>query len=179
MDSPQTLVGKKLVVFDLNGCLCKTDYDGKEFGAKGPCDFKVRRKHIYVRPFIHTMLAEVTANYDIAVWTCNGKPYALPLARALFGQYYSQLKFVWTSDNCTVDAVSGEMTKDLDKITSHCGRDIVLVDDTDTKKVGTSGSGLVHIQSFIPFVERIDVALLGLKTRIDDVFKTKCRLSFV
>jgi hypothetical protein len=70
---------RPLIVFDLNGCLCRTDYDGGEYGKQG-ADFTVMRKNVWVRPFLHTMLAHVTANYDIAVWTCNSHAYVV-LAR--------------------------------------------------------------------------------------------------
>jgi hypothetical protein len=44
---------RPLVIFDLNGCLCRTEYDC----AADEGDFKVRRKTVFVRPYVHTMLA--------------------------------------------------------------------------------------------------------------------------
>jgi len=154
------------VVFDLNGALCKMDFDGKEHGDRNGGDFNVMRKCIYVRPYIHTMLAEVCANYDIAVWTCNSARYAIPIAKGVFGRYFKELKFIRTGEDCSGDN-ERNMRKNMDTVLSHAPHDIVLIDDTAEKKAGVKGSGLIVISTFFPNQESLDCELLDLKTRID------------
>lgn len=163
MSFDSTRLRRKLVVFDFNGCLGRTDYDGAAFGSVGDGDFSVHRKVVYVRPYVHTMLAYVTASYDIAVWTCNSRYYADPLTKRLFGRYASLLRFVWTADECdriaapaaSTDHHEELMRKNLDRISAafpeyvrsadaHCASgqrrdrrythdDIVLIDDSLVK----------------------------------------------
>lgn len=154
---------RPLVVFDLNGALCCTDYDGKTY-PNLRCDFKVRRKNVYVRPYIHTMLAEVFAVYDVAVWTCNGSEYGESISRSLFGRYYGELQFVWTGDKCM--GTGKDMKKNLDLIDTH--QKIVLVDDTPEKKIGSGG--LLVVKAFTPGGSTsLDDELLSVKTRIDSI----------
>jgi hypothetical protein len=181
--SSQQASSRPLVVFDLNGCLCKTDFDGKEYGNMG-YDFKVRRKNVYVRPFTHTMLATVTANYDIAVWTCNGRQYAEQIAKQIFRRYFSSLRFLWTAEECdltpgSTNANECNMRKNLRKIFNCCGDTslVVMVDDTEEKilKCNVDGriSKLVVISTFFPRGDNIDTELLDLPERIDNAVAEK------
>lgn len=178
---------RKLVVLDMNGVVCATDYDGEVYGPKGagiPCDFMVKRKHVYVRPFLHTFLAHLFANYDVAMWTSNTPGYAIPIAKNTLGPYYRDLKFLWTSKECTErpSQTRGEravITKNLNLISQRYGyraKDIVLVDDTAEKKAGSEECGLIVVKTFVPTdplpdsgvgLDVLDNELQHLKSRVD------------
>lgn len=200
MDSDSLTQGsagrRKLVILDMNGVICATDWDGLVYGdGEGglgiPCDFKVRRKHVYVRPYLHTAMAHLFANYDVAMWTSNGPLYAKPIIERTLGDVYAkQLVFLWTQQECTAtpDATAKggiDLTKDLDRVVAAFGyaaRDIVLLDDSARKKAGSEECGLLVIKTFVPAAAvageggsegetpPVDQELLTLKARVDAYF---------
>lgn len=169
-------VHQRLVVLDMNGVLCYTDYDGLTYGPKSvhrlESDFKVRRKHVFVRPYIHTALSHLFANYDVAVWTSNGDSYALPIIQNCLGHYAKELKFLWTAKDCDVDSGTGVITKNLDKISGYRPSDIVLIDDTPSKKTGASESGLIVASAYSP-LHKNDNEMLFIKSKVDSHFFDK------
>lgn len=117
---------KPLVVLDLNGTLCHTEYNGRHG------DYHVQRKAVTERPFLHTFLDHVFANYEVAVWTCNSERYANELVRKLFGRRAAGVRFVWNQTHCTrISDDTEPWIKDLSKI-KH-GGPVILVDDNKIK----------------------------------------------
>ncbi len=118
--------------------------------------------------FANAGAARLTASYDIAVWTCNSRQYAIPIAKNLFGRHFASLEFIWCKEDC--ENGGAMLYKNLDKAvaaTGRAARDIMLVDDTADKKSGSLGSGLIVISTFFPKRETLDSELLSLKSRID------------
>jgi hypothetical protein len=146
-------------------------------------DFVERRKAIYVRPFLHTFLEQIFANFDVACWTSNSDAYAQPIARRLFGAHFKQLKFLWTQRECEGSSVftsrGDTLKKNLDRVESHEPSQVLLVDDTEEKKIGEKGAGLLTVSTFLPTRESLtsspllplDDTLLTLCDRIEAHFK--------
>lgn len=152
---------------------------------------RVLRKNVYVRPYVHTLFAELFDLYDVALWSCNTKKYVDPISRLVFGKYTDRLKFVWNNSHCSGgisfseyarrkargDADDDTLRKDLDRIGAQQGpwlpEDIVLIDDTPKKMVG-NGQGLIIVSPFVPSRESLaDTTLVTLLDRINEHFFAK------
>lgn len=140
-----------LIVLDLNGTVCHTKYGG----AGG--DFKVQRKAVTLRPFLDTFLEHIVANYDVAVWTCNGQSYANELVLKVFGRWAHSVRFVWNQSHCTVGDGREPWIKDLGKI-DYDGA-VFLVDD-DADKCALQPAQHIPVDAFEG--DKSDTALLAL-----------------
>lgn len=203
-----------LVIFDLNGTLCSLErtqpLSASLTSSKhrpppavvppAPPDFVVgdgggaAKKNVYVRPFLHTMLEQVTAEYDVAVWSCNTARYARPATHSLF-RSVRQPVFVWCNDQCEFSSASSHVpskkrhytpyseassvgSKNLDRPELDPWQFVVLVDDTMSKFSlrGSTTPGhesrrrtVIAIPEFdrVASLRLLDTALLDLKHTID------------
>ena len=162
-----------LVILDLNGTLCTTDYQNQTYGnLKLEPDFNVYRKFVYLRPFIDTFLDHLFANFDVAVWTCNSQRYATGLAKEVFRHYFPQLKFVWDqTDSTPLIEGSDEWVKDLRKVwerfPQYDSKTTVLVDDSPTK-AGLYPNNLIQITTYQPSNTLIETNMLKTYKKLQD-----------
>jgi len=155
--------GRTLVILDLNGTLVSTEYNDAQRRIES--DFVVLHKGVHVRPFVNTFLNYMFSTYDVAIWTCNTRRYAEPIARKVLGRYYSRLEFMWTKADCSTDP-TGRLVKNISTPKLAMWKRIVLVDD-DPRKAGVhAATNLVSIRPFVPSTTELDSELLNVMEQI-------------
>ena len=87
---------RQLLILDIDETLV--------FAAEQPLtqahDFRVGPYYVYKRPHVGDFLSEMSARFDLAVWTSSGEDYAATVLTQLFAKP-SHLKFVWSRQRCT------------------------------------------------------------------------------
>jgi TFIIF-interacting CTD phosphatase-like protein len=87
----------KLLILDLDETLI---YSIETPLARKP-DFLVEPYFIYKRPNLDNFIATCFEWFDVAVWTSSGAEYATAIVAAIFPNP-QLLKFVWTSERCSI-----------------------------------------------------------------------------
>ncbi len=145
----------KLLILDLDETLI---YSTGASLARKP-DFIVEPYFVYKRPNLDNFLATCFEWFDVAVWTSSGSQYAAAIVAEIF-PYPQLLKFVWTSDRCSIainynqDLIDGYYPtyysrKPLKKVkkTGYKLESIIAVDDTPRKWEKSYGN-LVRVAPF-------------------------------
>ncbi len=145
----------KLLILDLDETLI---YSTETPLARKP-DFLVEPYCVYKRPNLDNFIATCFEWFDVAVWTSSGAEYAAEIVAAVFPNP-QLLKFVWTSDRCTIaynyhyDLIDGHYptyySRKLLKKVKHQGyplASIIAIDDTP-KKWEKSYGNLVRVAPF-------------------------------
>ncbi len=146
---------RKLLILDLDETLI---HASEKPLARVP-DFSVYNYHVYKRPSLETFLLTCLDWFDVAVWTSSGGEYATQVVAAIFPDPQA-LKFVWTSDRCSIvynynfDLIDGHYPqyysrKPLKKVKRR-GYDleaVIAIDDTP-KKWEKSYGNLITVKPF-------------------------------
>ena len=126
-------------------------------------DFRVGPYYVYCRPHLDEFIHAALQRFDVGVWTASGEKYASQVIERIFPA--SVLKFVWSSQRCTLarNWTTGEYEtiKNLSKLKKqgYALESIVAVDDTPSKYARSFGN-LVHVREFLG--DRTDNELLLL-----------------
>jgi TFIIF-interacting CTD phosphatase-like protein len=146
---------RKLLILDLD----ETLIHAAETPLTRLPDFSIYNYHIYQRPYLDTFLLTCLDWFDVAVWTSSGSEYATQVVAAIFPDPQA-LKFVWTSDRCSIvynyhfDYIDGHYPqyyscKPLKKVKRR-GYDlasVIAIDDTP-KKWEKSYGNLIAVKPF-------------------------------
>jgi TFIIF-interacting CTD phosphatase-like protein len=148
-------IKNKLLILDLDETLI---YSTETSLARKP-DFLVEPYFVYKRPNLDNFMATCFEWFDVAVWTSSGAEYAAEIVAAIFPNP-RLLKFVWSSDRCTIaynynhDLIDGYYptyySRKLLKKVKRQGyplESIIAIDDTP-KKWEKSYGNLVRIAPF-------------------------------
>jgi len=108
---------------------------------------------VYLRPYLHDFLVEMTKYFDLAVWSSSSPDYAHAIVNRVF-PLQRKLKFVWGRDRC-IQRFDGEWqrpyyVKDLKKVQRQ-GYDlkrILVVDDTP-KKYERHYGNVIYVPEFL------------------------------
>lgn len=139
---------RPLLILDLDETLIYATKTGLDRDA----DFQVGPYRVYRRPGLGQFLAEVSAHYELAVWTSSSPNYAAAVRSAIFSDALP-LAFCWASDRCTyrrdLDTDSWVQAKKLVKLKRLGYRleRILVVDDSPEKHRGNYGN-LVRVKPF-------------------------------
>ena len=150
------MTGKdKLLILDLDETLI---YSTETTLVRKP-DFLVEPYFVYKRPNLDNFLATCFEWFEVAVWTSSGTEYAAAIVAAIFPDP-KLLKFVWTSDRCSIaynynyDLIDGRYptyySRKLLKKVKRQGyklESIIAIDDTPRKWEKSYGN-LVRISPF-------------------------------
>jgi TFIIF-interacting CTD phosphatase-like protein len=150
------MIGKnKLLILDLDETLI---YSTETPLTRKP-DFLVEPYFVYKRPNLDNFIATCFEWFDVAVWTSSGGEYATAIVAAIFPNP-QLLKFVWTSDRCSIaynynyDLIDGHYptyySRKLLKKVKRQGYpldSIIAIDDTP-KKWEKSYGNLVRVAPF-------------------------------
>jgi RNA polymerase II subunit A small phosphatase-like protein len=145
----------KLLILDLDETLI---YSLETPLSRKP-DFLVEPYFVYKRPNLDNFIATCFEWFDVAVWTSSGAQYATAIVAAIFPNP-QLLKFVWTSDRCSIaynynyDLIDGHYptyySRKLLKKVKRQGyplESIIAIDDTPRKWEKSYGN-LVRIAPF-------------------------------
>jgi TFIIF-interacting CTD phosphatase-like protein len=148
-------VPTKLLILDLDETLIYST----EISLAIKPDFLVDPYFVYKRPNLDNFIATCFEWFDVAVWTSSGAEYASAIVAAIFPNP-QLLKFVWTSDRCSIainynlDLIDGYYPtyysrKLLKKVKRQGYRleSIIAIDDTPRKWEKSYGN-LVRVTPF-------------------------------
>jgi TFIIF-interacting CTD phosphatase-like protein len=139
---------QKLLVLDLD----ETLVFASETALDREADFRIAPYHVYKRPFLDRFIAEVSAEFRVAVWTSASEGYAQAMVRALFPGT-TKLEFVWTRERCTKvfdpELREWHLVKKLKKLRRMGQRleEVIVVDDSPEKHQGAYGN-LVRVRPY-------------------------------
>jgi TFIIF-interacting CTD phosphatase-like protein len=145
----------KLLILDLDETLVYAT----ETQLEREADFSVYDYHVYKRPYLDIFIKTCLDWFNVAVWTSSGSQYASKVVAAIFPDPQA-LKFVWTSDRCSVvcnynfDLIDGiypqyYSRKPLKKVKrrGYNLESVIAIDDTP-KKWEKSYSNLITVKPF-------------------------------
>nr|XP_043616182.1 uncharacterized protein LOC122588108 [Erigeron canadensis] len=91
-------LGKKLVIFDVNGLLADVVLSGpKDVKA----DVVIKRRAIFKRPFLDDFLSFCFERFNVGIWSSRTKPVLDPVVDFLLGDLKNKLLFLWDASKCT------------------------------------------------------------------------------
>jgi RNA polymerase II subunit A small phosphatase-like protein len=139
---------RHLLVLDLDETLLFASQRALE---RAP-DFQVGHYFVYRRPGLADFLREMSALFEVAVWTSSSPAYAQAVCAEIFCDLATPV-FVWASDRCTLkrnlDADSWSLAKHLSKLRRR-GYDlnrVLMVDDSPEKHLRNYGN-LVRVSPY-------------------------------
>jgi TFIIF-interacting CTD phosphatase-like protein len=147
---------KKLLILDLD----ETLVHAAETPLSRSPDFSVYDYAVYQRPHLDVFLTTCLDWFDVAIWTSSGSQYATAVVAAIFADP-QVLKFVWTSNRCSLvhnynyDCIDGDYPayysrKPLKKVKRQGYQlaSIIAIDDTP-KKWEQSYGNLIRVNPFL------------------------------
>jgi RNA polymerase II subunit A small phosphatase-like protein len=141
-------VDRHLLVLDLDETLlfaCEHALDRSH-------DHRVGPYHVYWRPGLQQFLTQMSALFDLAVWTSSSPAYAQGVCAEIFRHRLAPT-FVWASDRCTLkrdlESDSWSHHKHLSKLRrrGHDLRRVLMVDDSPEKHRRNYGN-LVRVSPY-------------------------------
>jgi TFIIF-interacting CTD phosphatase-like protein len=145
----------KLLILDLDETLIYST----ETPLERQADFLVESYYVYKRPYLDTFISTCFEWFNVAVWTSSGSEYAAGIVAAIFKDPES-LKFVWTSERCSIainynyDLIDGHYptyySRKLLKKVKRRGyklESVIAIDDTPQKWEKSYGN-LVRVNPF-------------------------------
>nr|XP_043614939.1 uncharacterized protein LOC122586959 [Erigeron canadensis] len=93
-----TTLGKKLVIFDVNGLLTDVVFSPpKDVKA----DKLILRRAIFKRPFLDDFLTFCFERFNVGIWSSRTKAMLDPVVDFLLGDMKNKLLFLWEASQCT------------------------------------------------------------------------------
>jgi RNA polymerase II subunit A small phosphatase-like protein len=172
-------MSKKTLILDLDETLIHTESVPDDYADMYDYDFIMPSKrgsqyYTKKRPYLDQFLTYAFENFDVAVWTAAGEDYA-KLVLSNIGVNLSDLKFLYTKDNCTLKIDyygqhSGSYygVKNLNKLKKK-GYDLdqVLIVDDIAATASNNYGNLVLIKPFVNDYD--DTELLKLISYLETI----------
>ncbi len=139
----------KLLVFDLDETLVHAST--ADLGRSA--DFIYESYQVYLRPHCIAMLANLSIDYELAIWSSASKDYVSSVVENLFADSIN-LKFVWHQSHCVqkVDLKSGGYVylkdlRSLQKFGYQIEHDLML--DDSPEKLQRQPGRLLHVPAYL------------------------------
>ena len=151
---------KKLLVLDLDETLIHSSEKRLADGES----FLIHNFFVYKRPYLDWFMSEMLNTFEVAIWSAAGHDYVHSVICHLFQR--DSLKFVWTSQNCTlsknVNTGEYDIIKNLRKLKNrgYPLESIVVIDDSSAKHRRNYGN-LVTVKEFLGDQNDNDLQLLA------------------
>ena len=142
------IVPQKLLILDLDETLIHATKEVKEF----PHDFVYHQYYVYKRPYLDDFLADISAYYQLAVWSSADDQYVNDIIAQIKPSTIN-FEFIWGRTRCTyrrdIDLDQFNWEKRLKKIKKFGYRleSTLIVDDTQEKCKDNYGNA-IYINEF-------------------------------
>jgi Dullard-like phosphatase family protein len=166
---------KKLLILDIDETLIHTESVPDDYADMYDYDFimssrKGSQYYTKKRPYLDQFLTYAFTNFDVAVWTAAGEDYA-KLVLSNIGVNVSDLKFLYTKENCTLklDYELGSYygVKNLNKIKNKYDLNQVLIVDDIALTAKNNYGNLIQVKSFVNDYD--DTELLKLISYLETI----------